>query len=260
MKFSRNGTIIDFSESIYHQDVDYPQKAVYTSIRTYHGRPFGLDQHLIRLKDSAERLGFEIPQSIEQIRVWVEQVVTLSDFEPRFLRITTTPSNVFILSRPLEIDPKIYDGVRVSVEPVIRENVKVKAVDTPDTIEAYEHAREEGFYEALLLNEDKDMLTEGSRSNILWIKGGILHWCDQALSGITQGAVLKLAQDADIPTQQSTLPVEELADVDEFFLTQTSRGIVPITAVNSVAIKDGKVGPITRKLMKAFQELTSHIE
>jgi len=259
MKFSRNGTAIDFSEEIYLKDPDYPQKAVYTSLRTYHGKPFALEQHLERLRDSANRLGFRIPHSIDEVRKWIGDIIALSDFEPQFLRITATPQNIFILSRSLEIDQSVYQGVRVSVEPVVRENVKVKAVDTPDTIEAYDHAQHEGFYEALLLNEEKDMITEGSRSNILWIKEGTLYWCNDALSGITQATVLKLAERAGISTRQSTLPLEELADIDEFFLTQTSRGIVPIVAVNSIAIKDGKVGPMTRQLMKAFEEFTRNI-
>lgn len=259
MKFSRNGTVVDFSEEIYGEDPDYPQKAVYTSLRTYHGKPFALEQHLERLQDSADRLGFSIPHSIDQIRKWIGDIIALSDFEPRFLRITATPQSVFILSRPLEIDQSVYQGVRVGVEPVVRENVKVKAVNTPDTIEAYDHAQHEGFYEALLLDEEKDMITEGSRSNILWVKERTLYWCNEALSGITQAAVLKLAENAGISTRQSTLPLEELADIDEFFLTQTSRGIVPIVAVNSIAIKDGKVGPMTRQLMKAFEELIRNI-
>ena len=258
MLFSKNGVMMDNDERLLQEDPHYPQQAVYTSVRTYHGKPFCLDQHLNRLQDSASRMGFEIPHSIEMIRIWVLDLIQISTFSPHFLRITATPENIFILSRPLDIDPRVYEGVRVTLEPVVRKDVKIKAVDTPDTIEAYEQAQDEGFYEALLLNEDQEMITEGSRSNILWIKEGTLYWCNQALSGITQAAVLGLAEKLKIPTQQASLPVEDLEHLEEFFLTQTSRGIVPIISVDGLRIGDGKVGPQTRKLMHAFQELTAH--
>ncbi len=35
--------------------------SVYETLRTYGGRPFHLDRHLLRLRRSADRIGFDIP-------------------------------------------------------------------------------------------------------------------------------------------------------------------------------------------------------
>lgn len=261
-----NGVIIEPSEEqVLAELAGYPEQSVYTSVRTYGREPWRLDEHLQRLEASAKLKGLSLPRTIDEIRQWVFELLTLeyADEEnatgrpERFIKIVATPHDIVINSRKLEIDPKIYDGVTVTIHPLIRPQVKAKSADVSEQTKACEEAQAKGCYEALLLNEEKNVLTEGSRSNVLWIKDGILYWCDEALSGITQGDVLKLAAELGIPTQQAELHVDEIWDLDEMFLTQTSRGIVPVTAIHdAVKIRDGIVGPLTRRLMTAFAVLT----
>ena len=109
------------------------------------------------------------------------------------------------------------------------------------------------------MNRDGE-ITEGSRSNVLWVRNGILHWCPFALDGITQRTVLDLAASASIPIQtqriyKGGLPVSELRYIDELFLTQTSRGIIPVTQVNGKEIGEGDVGAVTHALMRTFHDL-----
>lgn len=258
---SHNGEIIDSSQATLA--INSPgfqsSQAIYTSVRTYNGKPFQLEQHLERLRSSAAEVGFALSQSLETIRGWVLQIIEESSFSPHFLRITATPDDIFIESRPLEIDSIVYEGVSVISVPMTRELVKAKVVGSPGTNRAYQKARSQDSYEALLRNPSTNKLTEGSRSNLLWIKEGVLNWCDEALSGITQAAVLELAAQLKIPTHQSELDYDELGKIEELFLTQTSRGIVPILQVDDVKVSNGKVGETTKQLMQAFEELTQSL-
>jgi branched-chain amino acid aminotransferase len=48
-----------------------------------------------------------------------------------------------------------------------------------------------------------------------------------------------------------------LFTADEVFFTGTAAEIVPIREVNKRQIGDGKPGPVTKKLMAAFQKATA---
>ena len=255
---SLNGRIDErFEPEILKSDLDYPKKSVYTSVRTYGKKPFRLDDHLLRLQESARLEGFELPHTIEQIRRWVIGLLEKNYSGDQFIKIIATPKNIVINSRELVTDDKIYEGVRVIFRPVIRSNVKSKSSDVSAQTKAYQEALHDKAYEALLLNEENNIITEGSRSNVFWVKHGVLFWCDEALSGITQKTVLELAKKLGLQAQQSRLAVDKIGDIDEMFLTQTSKGIVPVTSLNVLKIGDGNVGPVTRQLMKAFNEITS---
>jgi branched-chain amino acid aminotransferase len=248
-------------DGILEKDEDYQnRKAVYTSIRTYDGKPYMMDEHLIRLKFSARLLDFEISHPFEVVRLRISELITSSVEETQFLKITATPSNLVIISRPLTIDDSIYNGVSVLTTNMQRENVQAKTFPTIEMKRVYHEAHEQGHHDVFLLDKDEN-ITEGSRSNVMWIKGSILYWCAHALSGITQAEVIRCAIDffdegiiTRVEKVHEGLPLSELSEIDELFLTQTSRGIVPVTQVNDVVIGNGKVGPKTKALRTTFHQ------
>jgi branched-chain amino acid aminotransferase len=61
--------------------------------------------------------------------------------------------------------------------------------------------------------------------------------------------------DLGVEFREQVLRDNDLFDADEAFLTSTTREVVPIVAVDKRVIGNGKLGPITRKLLKAFRDL-----
>lgn len=254
-----------FSKNLFI-DPYYPETSVYDSIRTYHKKPFRLEQHLQRLKNSAELLDFELPESLECITKKVLQEVEAAEFDPQFLKVIATPKNIFLENRPLIIDDTVYKGVKVISVSLSRDLVKCKRVRNPGLEEAYGQALSQENYEALLCRcepsagpsprDPHRYLTEGTRSNILWFKKGTLFYCDHALSGITQTEVIRLADQLSIRVSQGVLPYDSLKEIDELFLTQTTRGIVPVLMIDQVSIGNGKSGEKTKLLMEHFQSMT----
>lgn len=256
-----NGEITNEMETdILKKDPAYPKRAIYTSLRTYKGfrdLPFKIEEHLQRLEASARLKGFELPHNIDQIRTWIKELLERTTQFERFIKVVVTPTNTLILNRiMMDLTPHIYQGVKVSTTELIRPDVKVKSCDKRQLDTAYTAAQHDGRYEALLVDPNTAAITEGSRSNILYVKDGTLYWCDQALSGITQGIVLEEAKKLKTPVMESALPVGDIGTVDEMFLTQTSKGIVPIVKVDDQVIRDGKAGQMTKQLMKAFTAIT----
>lgn len=229
--------------------------AVYTSLRTYRNNPFQLDRHLERLKSSAEAMKFKLTHEIEEIRGWVIRIISEEFTKDQFIKITATPRHTVVTWQDLDIDQEAYKGVRTVTQPLVRKNVKVKSTNREDLEAAYDVAREAGCHEALLLNPKKE-ITEGTRTNIFRFQDNVLFWCDDALSGITQEAVIEIAGKLGIAVQQAALPYDQLGSIDELFLTRTSTGPVPVLQVDDKIIGDGKPGAKTLQLMAAFEELT----
>ncbi len=246
-------------DELLSNDGNYPEKAVYTSMRTYNSRAFELDHHLIRLKQSARLMGFKIFPTLLQIRQQVEQLIEQSPEETQFLKITATPDHLVIVTRPLHIDEKIYDGVSVVTKNLSRTQVRIKSFPDKKMQESYQSATADGHHDVLLVN-DQGLITEGSRSNFLWITGNSLHWCSDALEGITQANVMKCfktlqREQPELQLKMTPgLPEDNLSTVDELFITQTSRGLIPVTEVNGIHIGNGKPGRLTKTLLEAFRK------
>lgn len=256
---SLNGTIIDETlreEDVLRDDEGYPEKAVYTSLRTYEKfreLPFKIEEHLERLKVTAKLE----KEKISQIREWIKALLDRTVYFERFIKVIVTPNNTLILNRlHIESDPYIYDGVKVATVPLARDNVKIKSCVKADLDAAHSEAKQRGLHEALIMDPVTNTLTEGTRSNLLWVKDGVLYWCNRALSGITQAAVLDIAKKLELDTRQAELAIESLGRIQEIMVTNTTNGIVPVTHVDGIPIHEGAVGPLTKVLMQEFAVLT----
>ena len=69
--------------------------------------------------------------------------------------------------------------------------------------------------------------------------------------------MLRLAAGAGIAVREEVLKRTDLGSVAELFLTGTTSEILPVVQVDGQAVADGKPGPVTRRLQKAYQEAVS---
>ncbi len=68
------------------------------------------------------------------------------------------------------------------------------------------------------------------------------------LPGITRGAVVDAARELGIDVTARMLTIDDVLGADELFLTNSSWGVLPVTAVEASAIGGGTPGEITRAL------------
>jgi len=73
------------------------------------------------------------------------------------------------------------------------------------------------------------------------------------VAGITRSLVLDIARAEAIPVVEEAFFPADVAGADEAFITSTTRGVLPVTRVDARPVGDGRVGPITRRLIDAFR-------
>ncbi len=115
-----------------------------------------------------------------------------------------------------------------------------------------------GVAEAIMLNAE-GYVVECTGDNIFIVKNEVLYTpagSEGALTGITRDAVIELAKNkSKIPVKEGRISLYDVYTADECFLTGTAAEIIPVIAVDSRSINDGKPGKITVKLIKEFKAL-----
>jgi len=150
-----------------------------------------------------------------------------------------TPSQRAI---PAELlDPKNKNRSRLFY---MMANLQVSVVDDP-------------MVWALLLDPD-GFITEGTGANFFIVTDGQL-WTPEPrniLRGITRAHTMDLARELGVTVLEKNIEMYDVINADEAFFTSTPACIYPCTKLNGRAISDGKVGPMTWRLIEAWSKDT----
>jgi len=252
---------------------------VYETIRSYGPRIFMRDQHLARLKRSAEAIGLEIPIPLSQWPDLLHEAMRRNevgnDRSDAYLRITVSrgegeigldPSlcprpTVVIMAKALQGYPPALsrDGVSLTVAKTRRNlpealSPQIKATNFLNNILAKRESIAAGTFDSLLLNW-KDEVTECTISNLFFVSNRTLHTpaleCG-ILDGITRSIVMTLAQEEGLSIEEGHYQLADLQRAEECFLTNTTMEIMPVTRIDTFPISNGLPGPLTRRLQAAF--------
>jgi branched-chain amino acid aminotransferase len=122
---------------------------------------------------------------------------------------------------------------------------------------AVQDAKEKGFDEALLLNQE-GTIAEGAGQNIFLAKDGELFTNAEdscILMGITRETLIHLANENDITVNIGRLSLGQLFNADEAFFCGTASEVTPICSVDSRTIGSGKPGEITQNLQSIYLDI-----
>jgi branched-chain amino acid aminotransferase len=118
------------------------------------------------------------------------------------------------------------------------------------TMEAERH----GYVEGIALDVN-GQLSEGAGENLFVIRDGVIYTppvTAALLPGITRESVMTLAREHGYEVREQALPREALYVADELFFTGTAAEVSPIRSVDRILIGEGRRGPITTVLQRAF--------
>lgn len=152
------------------------------------------------------------------------------------------------------------NGVKLSTQPDERWNrCFIKAIALLPAVLSKQAAIEAGAYEALLVRDG--VVTEGGATNVFCVRDGVVYTHPEGpyiLSGITREVVFEAAKKAGIILREEPVRYEDFLASDEAFITSTTMDIMPVTSIDDdKIIGDGKVGPVTKALIQAFNEIVA---
>ena len=229
---------------------------VFDFFRTYNGHPFLLDDHLGHFRESAEILGIDLTFSDDHIRRVVKKLIDKNEWRDGGIRMVLTggeESNFFIIPEELPVfsEQDYQKGVAVKTYSYQRPYPRAKTLNylIPWTL------RQKSFFKDIteIIYTDKGKILEGSQSNLFVIKeGNLITPKENVFHGATRNLVLELAAE-DFNVEERDLLKEEVKEVEEVFITSTTKEILPVTKWNDREIGSGEVGPQTKKIRDLFR-------
>lgn len=263
-----------------HEKVTYPFEerglqfgdGIYEVIRIYNGNYYLLEEHVDRLFRSANAIRLALQFTKKELTSLLFELLTRNKMKTdgKVYLQATRGSATRDHSFPVDTDPNIYayiqnlprnvdhleHGVSTITRPDIRwENCYIKSLNLLPNVLAKQEAKENNCFEAILHKDG--LITEGSSSNIYMVKDGSIYThpaTNRILHGCVRMRVEKFASDLNIPFIEEGFSAENAMLADELFLTSSTTEITPIVYMDQVPIANGKPGPITKRLQKAYEK------
>ncbi|MEM1242614.1 MAG: aminotransferase class IV [Cyanobacteria bacterium P01_H01_bin.26] len=248
--------------------------SVFEGVRIYNGKPFLLTEHIERLHQSAEILGFEISYPMEDIIAATHDLLAQDPIEVGYIRHfawrgserlriyapdTSTrlgiaawsfPTTLFAVETkaPLKLTSQITWR---KPDPTTAPTISKAACLYPICTMSKHEAVQQGFDDALMLDY-RGFVAESTASNVFLIMDGAVHTPtpDCFLNGITRQTIIKLAKQLGISVFERHIQPEELAKTQEVFLTGTTCEIESISQIDQQVFEP--FGPVTMRLIKAY--------
>jgi len=236
----------------------------YSTFRTYDSctRVIGLPAHLHRLPNvDASSLRRNLILLLEPNRT----------NEARVRVLETKTGKLFVAIEPLKLlPPEVYEnGVRTETTLLERNDPRIKSTTfITKSEEERRNIAKLGIFEALLVKNGR--ILEGMTSNFFYVLSpgfdmGFSHSTNggrdmlytarrDILLGVTRSMVIRAARGRGVEVRYRALKLSQLPAVKEAFITSSSRGIVPVIQIDDVRVARGRVGPVTKSLMQAYEE------
>jgi len=236
----------------------------FETVRLHGGRPFLLGRHVQRLGRSLAAVGLPVPPGVAALDAGIPELARRADAPSALVRIMATAGappgtggpgpRVVALLKP--VPPPEQGVVSVGVAPFSHDArsplAGVKSLSYLSHYLQRERAEREGRLDDLMVDHE-GCVTEGTVSNAFAVRGGRLVTPPVStgiLPGVTRGVVLELAAELGLAVDERALPVAELAEVDEFFLTGAGKCLVGVDLLAGRGLPPAR--PVTRALKAAL--------
>ena len=238
-------------------------ESLYEVVKLIDGVPLFFEDHMDRFRASAKSSGLTLPKSDSEI---LEEIALLVK-KNRYSQINTKllyckpDGEDYFFTYFIKVEypeGKAYErGVHTILFEGERENPNIKTVKDSFRYRVQSARNQAGAYEALLTDRD-GFISEGSRSNIFFVKGGKIYTppAGAVLMGVTRKYVMELCRELGIKVIERPLHKDELAETEGAFITGTTVDVLPIASIGEQRI-DSLASPHLVKIIETYKNKTA---
>lgn len=217
---------------------------IYEVIRVIDGVPLFLEDHLGRMFDSAEILGYTIDRDEKGIRQDIKELILKNDIKRLNVKLLSTEvegmEKVF-LTYCIEsfYPPEEYyrNGIHTTLFHHERQNPNAKVLFTSFKDDIGQALKEKEAFEALLVSKS-GYIPEGSRSNMFFIKNDKVYTAPESevLIGITRKHIFNVCKKLNIKIVEESIHIEDLNKIEGAFMSGTSVNVLPISTIDEIKL------------------------
>jgi branched-chain amino acid aminotransferase len=257
-------------------------EGVYDVTRSFGHKLFKLDAHIARLYRSLKYTRIDCGIPIEEMTRLSTDVfernkhLLAPDDDCALWQVVSRGSDRFTKGRPMTASVTVFclpiayhsfareyvDGcvlVTPSTRRIPPQSLEAKAKITNKmnhTVAAFEAKQVNPRATPLMLDLDGN-ISETHLGNFFFVSGGKLCTSTDrtVLGGVTRSTLFALADEMGIPVVEADFTPYDVYCADEAFTANTSPSIVPVKSLNGTTIGTSIPGPVTLKLMRAWEEM-----
>lgn len=258
-KYIYNGTEYDTSDDTGFKDSD--SISIYEVIRVKKGVALFKEDHVARMINSAKMLDFDMKKTKEEISDEIDKLIKLNDANNHNVKLVCNDLDKdqnflsYITSGSYNIDEVSKQGAHAIIFKAERTNPNIKVINTSQRDMINNELKEKNALEALLEDEEGN-ITEGSRSNMFFVKKDKLYTAPskKVLLGITRSKVMKICDELGIEVVESDIKKSELCEVDGLFMSTTPLGVLAIDSVGDIKLGSSD-NEIIKKVVDGYENL-----
>lgn len=237
-------------------------KTIYEVIRVLAGTPLFLERHLNRLEASAKLIGFTAGSITDKLKSSIYELIKANGSPDSNIKIVVYNLQnampdymVYFIQSNYPTADEYKNGVPVILFNEERANPNAKVVNSSYKERIAAALSEAEAYEALLVNRE-NQITEGSRSNIFFVKNDIVYTAPKGsvLIGITRVCVFELCEKLGIAIIEEPINTAVLEEMDGVFMTGTSPKLLPISTIDGMHFGSAD-NQVIKALMKGYDEM-----
>ncbi|MGE5677693.1 MAG: aminotransferase class IV [Pseudomonadota bacterium] len=239
-------------------------RTIYEVLRVTSGIPVFLERHLERLESSARLVNSSVAVIRQGLTESINELIKTNGHPDKNIKIlvynldNATPDYMaFFIKSSYPSEEEYKNGVHAILIHEERTNPNAKIVNSSYKERVAEAMSEAKAYEALLVN-NRNEITEGSRSNVFFVRGDEVLTAPKGnvLIGITRVCVMELCEKLGIKVSEIPICVDMLKDIDGLFMSGTSPKLLPISTIGDMAFESAS-NPVIRALMKGYDDMLS---
>lgn len=252
--FIMDGAMVETRKYRPHDGIE-----IYEVVRVVKGIPLFLEDHLKRFFHSAWLCHLEIPLEEEEIAAMLAELISYNGVREGNVRFSyhfepAANFKAYFIPHAYPDKATINRGVACGVLHAERTEPNAKMLHVNLRERADQLIGQSGIYEVLLLNLHGEF-TEGSRSNLFFLKNGVFVTApsENVLPGITRQKVLNWMEACGYTPEFRNLAISELSSVQAAFLTGTSPKVLPINLIDNIPLKVGV--PLIHDVISAYDRM-----
>jgi len=234
------------------------EKNIYEVIRVQKGIPLFLEDHLERFRASAAATGLLLNDSDIVLTKRIYHLISLNHVVNKNIKLILNAKKGLLVFFTTSIYPPqdyYLNGMHTTLLKLERTdpNVKILRKDYQQAVLA--ERKKQQAHEVLLVDQT-DHVTEGSRSNLFIVKNNKLYTspAKNVLLGIVRKKTLELCIKLNFDVREETIAVSKLPEIDGAFITGTGNNILPIKSIGEVPLQS-TTNPIIKTLMTEYATL-----
>ena len=249
---------------------------VYEVSAVINGKMVDNDRHLLRLERSLGELDMKSPLPVDEIEKIQIELIERNGLQEGIIYLQITrgvaerdflwPEDIsptltmFTQEKKLLQPPLAGKGASIITVPDIRwQRRDLKPVALLAQAMAKHAARKAGADDAWMV--DNGYVTEGTSTNafIVTMDGTLVtrDLTNKILHGVTRRAVLRLAEEAQLPIEERPFKPEEAYDAVEAFATGSSFFVLPVVEIDGHVLSNRAPGPLTNRLRELYIEIAT---